>query len=267
MQKTEHLYTGKSKSIFATNDPKIIVLHFLDELTAFDGKKRATCDKKGIYNNRINAHFMERLAKAGLPVHHRVILNERESLAVRLNMLKIEFVVRNIAAGSICKRLGIAKGTAFKQPVCEYFLKDDRLGDPLINTSHIKLLELATPEQVKRGTELSLEVNRHLMPLLADYGIDLIDFKLEFGVRPGPAQDKNDLFLGDEITPDSCRFWGKESSRRFDKDVFRYDLGDLGETYRALMEKLGIKQQPQAGGTGEQKQPNTTARRLRTPIQ
>ena len=238
MKKLAHLLSGKSKSIFATEDPNTVIMHFRDDLTAFDGAKKATCRNKGIYNNLINAHLMEHLAKRGIMAHYIRQLSPRETLVRRLEMLKVEFIVRNIAAGSICKRLGLTKGRRLVKPVCECFLKSDELGDPLINESHIELLNLATPEQVLAGRKLSLAINQHLTILFAEGGIDLVDLKLEFGLATN--QPENQLYLGDEITPDSCRLWEQQSKRPFDKDIFRFDLGDLGEAYRTLMQQLHI---------------------------
>lgn len=242
MKKEGHLLSGKSKSIFTTADPQTVIMHFRDDLSAFDGNKKASCPNKGIYNNLINVHLMEYLTKHGIKTHHIRQLSVRETLVHRLDMLKVEFVVRNIAAGSICKRLGLAKGHQLPTPVYECFLKNDELRDPLINASHIQLLNLATPEQVRVGRELSASINQHLSTLFAEHGIDLVDLKLEFGIAAD--QSDNQLYLGDEITPDSCRLWEQNSKRPFDKDIFRFDLGDLGDAYRTLMQRLGIPFSP-----------------------
>ena len=236
MKKGNHLYSGKAKSLFETDVQNQLVMHFRDELTAFDGKKKAVCDGKGIYNNKINAFLMSYLAKKGIGVHFIKQLDERQSLIHSLKMIKLEFIVRNKAAGSICKRLGLSKGAHFNIPVSEICLKSDSLGDPLINDSHIQLLEIESLSYVHKAQEISISINEHLLSLFNKVDIDLVDFKLEFGL------DSNDnLCLGDEISPDSCRLWEKKSFSPLDKDLFRFDLGDLLTGYRLVAERLGIK--------------------------
>lgn len=235
MKQGEHLYSGKAKSLFNTDSPHQLIMQFRDELTAFDGKKKAQCPGKGIYNNKINAFLMSHLADKGIKVHLIEQLDDRRSLIDRLAMMKLEFIVRNQAAGSICTRLGLTKGKKFSRPVTEICLKSDELGDPLINDSHIELLGEPLG-LVDKAREITLGVNSHLIRLFSEADIELVDFKLEFGLN----QD-NQLCLGDEISPDSCRLWDKSSRDSLDKDLFRFDLGDLLSGYKLVAERLGIQ--------------------------
>ena len=233
--KKEHLYSGKGKSIFGTDDPKQIIMHFRDDLTAFNGEKKETCLGKGIYNNNINAVLMEKLAEKGIKTCFIKLLNPRESLTHKLDMIQLEFVVRNIAAGTIVKRVGLAKGTEINPPIQELFLKNDKLGDPFINVHYVKSLDITTPEVVAEAEKISLQVNEVIKDVFAKIDIDLVDFKLEFGLMNG------ELYLGDEISPDTCRLWDKTSKRPFDKDLFRFDLGDVQEGYERICKLLGVQ--------------------------
>ena len=234
MKQQEHLYSGKAKSLFKTNDPNRLIMQFRDQLTAFDGKKKSDCAGKGIYNNKINAHLMSHLQNKKIRVHFIEKLDDRRSLVHSLSMIKLEFILRNRAAGSICSRLGLPKGQNFSQPVFEICLKSDELGDPLINDSHIELLDYSL-QLVDDARKIALSINSHLIKLFDKAGIELVDLKLEFGL-----DHKKQLCLGDEISPDSCRLWDKNSHTPLDKDLFRFDLGDLLDGYKLVAERLGI---------------------------
>jgi len=234
MKQGEHLYSGKAKSLFMTDDPDQLIMQFRDQLTAFDGKKKSECAGKGIYNNKINAYLMSYLENKNIKVHLIEKLDDRRSLVRKLSMIKLEFILRNRAAGSICSRLGLPKGQRFSQPVFEICLKSDELGDPLINDSHIELLNYSL-QLVDNAREIALSINSHLIELFNNAGIELIDLKLEFGL-----DHKNQLCLGDEVSPDSCRLWDKNSHTPLDKDLFRFDLGDLLDGYKLVAERLGI---------------------------
>lgn len=236
MTKREHLYSGKAKSLFKTDVAGQLIMHFRDDLTAFDGKKKAVCEKKGIYNNHINAFLMTHLNKQNIKTHFIRREDERECLVCSLNMIKLEFIVRNIAAGTICSRLGLSKGTVLDAPVFELYLKNDSLSDPLVNDSHIQLLRIHSLKDIRKAQEIALSINEYLCALFQGVSIDLVDFKLEFGI-----DDDRELRVGDEITPDSCRLWDKESRNPLDKDLFRFNLGDLLTGYETLSHRLGIE--------------------------
>ncbi len=233
--KKEHLYSGKGKSIFATDNPNHIIMHFRDDLTAFNGEKKETCLGKGIYLNNINAFLMDKLAQQGVKTSFIEKINQRESLAHKLDMIQLEFVVRNIAAGTIVKRVGLIKGSPLSPPIQELFLKNDKLGDPFINIHYVNSLKITSAEVVAQAEKISLQVNDIIKDVFTKINIDLVDFKLEFGLLDG------ELYLGDEISPDTCRLWDQKSKRPFDKDLFRFDLGDVKEGYDRICELLGLK--------------------------
>ena len=214
MEQLEQLYIGKAKTVYRTDDPDLFIMHFRDDTSAFDGKKLAKLARKGMVNNRFNAFVMNKLEEAGIKTHVVKVLNDRDCLVKRLDMLPIECVVRNIAAGSICRRLGVQEGVDLVPPTFELFLKNDALGDPMINESHVASFGWATPEQVARARELTYQVNDVLKQLFADAGMLLVDYKLEFGMFGG------DLLLGDEFTPDGCRIWDAKTREKLDKDRF-----------------------------------------------
>lgn len=234
MEKRQELYAGKAKSVFSTDDPDLLVLVFRDDTSAFDGKKRQQLERKGRVNNHFNAFIMTRLAAAGVPSHFERLLGPNESLVRRLEMLPLECVVRNFAAGSLCRRYGIEEGRPLSPPTFEFFLKSDALGDPMVNEYHIRSLGWADATQVERMKELSFHVNGILSPLFAEAGMLLVDYKLEFGLSGG------ELILGDEITPDGCRVWDSETRAKLDKDRFRQDLGDVVESYELVGQRLGV---------------------------
>ena len=237
MQKGKELYKGKAKTVYATDDAHRLVMHYRDDVSAFDGAKLAKLDKKGETNNKINAHVMGKLAAAGIPTHFIGLLNERESLVRAMKMLPVECVVRNVCAGSMAKRYGIAEGTRLPQPIFEFFLKSDALHDPLVNDDHIRVLGWATEAEIAEMKALTHKVNAVLKPLFAAAGIDLVDYKLEFG-HPTDALS-GPLVLGDEFTPDGCRLWDAKTGEKLDKDRFRRDLGSVIEHYLEVATRIG----------------------------
>ena len=234
MQRGSELYSGKAKSVYETDDPDRLILFFRDDTSAFDGEKIDQLDRKGMVNNKFNAFIMQLLEQEGVPTHFDKLLSDTEALVKRLDMLPIECVVRNIATGSICKRLGVEDGLNLEHPTFEFFLKDDPLHDPMINEYHIKSFGWATQDQCKEMTELTFKVNDILSKTFADKGMILVDFKLEFGMYQGK------MFLGDEFTPDGCRIWDAETREKLDKDRFRKNLGGVVEAYELVAERLGI---------------------------
>ncbi|MFO8154758.1 MAG: phosphoribosylaminoimidazolesuccinocarboxamide synthase [Pseudomonadota bacterium] len=234
MDKRTELYSGKAKTVFETDEPGHLVLEFRDDTSAFDGEKTESLARKGEVNNRFNAHLMQHLSAAGVPNHFVALNGPQESVVRRLEMLPVECVVRNVAAGSLCRRLGIEEGRELEPPVFEFFLKDDALHDPMINESHIATFGWATTAEVEEMKALSLRVNEVLRALFTGAGILLVDYKLEFG-RAGGG-----LVLGDEFTPDGCRLWDAETRERLDKDRFRRDLGGVIEAYEDVARRLGV---------------------------
>ncbi len=237
MEKRQELYKGKAKTVYATDDAHRLIMHYRDDVSAFDGAKLAKLDKKGETNNKINAFVMGKLAAAGIPTHFIGLLNERESLVKAMKMLPVECVVRNVCAGSMAKRYGIAEGTRLPQPIFEFFLKSDALHDPLVNDDHIRVLGWATEAEIAEMKTLTHKVNAVLKPLFAAAGIDLVDYKLEFG-HPTDALS-GPLVLGDEFTPDGCRLWDAKTGEKLDKDRFRRDLGSVIEHYREVATRIG----------------------------
>jgi phosphoribosylaminoimidazole-succinocarboxamide synthase len=237
MEKGNELYNGKAKTVYATDDPRYLVMHYRDDVSAFDGAKLAKLDQKGETNNKINAYVMGKLAAASVPTHFVRVLNERESLVRAMKMLPVECVVRNVCAGSMAKRYGIAEGTRLAEPIFEFFLKSDALHDPLVNDDHIRVLGWASADEIAQMKGLTHKVNSVLKPLFAAAGIDLVDYKLEFG-HPTDALD-GPLVLGDEFTPDGCRLWDAKTGEKLDKDRFRRDLGSVIEHYREVARRIG----------------------------
>ena len=235
MEKRAELYAGKAKTVYTTDDPDRLILEFRDDTSAFDGEKVAKLARKGRVNNRFNAFIMERLQAEGIPTHFERLLSERESVVKRLEMLPVESVVRNISAGSLCRRLGVKEGLPLEPPVQEFFLKDDALHDPMINDSHMITFGWATESEIRRMKALSAKVNRVLQQLFSEAGLLLVDYKLEFG-RFG-----EELLLGDEFTPDGCRLWDKETREKLDKDRFRQGLGSVVESYEEVARRIGIE--------------------------
>lgn len=234
MQRGELLYKGKAKSVYTSADPDKLIVHFRDDTSAFDGEKVEQLARKGMVNNKFNAFIMTKLEAAGIATHFEKLLSDDEALVKRLEMIPVECVVRNIAAGSICKRLGVEEGMALKEPTFEFFLKNDRLHDPMINEYHIRAFGWASAAEVARMQELTFQVNRVLSELFLAAGILLVDFKLEFGRYRG------EVVLGDEFSPDGCRLWDKDTRKKLDKDRFRRGLGDVIESYEEVANRLGV---------------------------
>jgi len=234
MEKRKELYAGKAKSVFTTDDPDRLVLLFRNDTSAFDGEKVEKLDRKGMVNNKFNAFIMQKLEAAGIPTHFEKLLSEQESLVKRLDMIPVECVVRNIAAGSICRRLGVKEGLDLNPPTFEFFLKNDALHDPMINEYHINSFGWAAPEHVEKMKTLTFQVNDVLKQLFLDGGMLLVDYKLEFGLYRGQ------VILGDEFTPDGCRLWDQDTREKLDKDRFRQNLGNVVESYELVGAKLGI---------------------------
>lgn len=228
------IYKGKAKSMYETGDPDHLLCVFRNDTSAFNGIKLAQLARKGIVNNYFNAYVMEVLAKSGIPNHFVRLVNEDASLVKRLTMFPVECVVRNYAAGSICKRLGLEEGRLLTPPTFEFFYKSDPLGDPMINDSHIITFGWATSEQIERMKSLTFAVNEVLKALFEKAGMILVDYKLEFGLFQGQ------ILLGDEFTPDGCRIWDAETKKVLDKDRFRKDLGDVVEAYEEVAHRLGV---------------------------
>lgn len=234
VEKQQELYKGKAKTVYATNDADRLILFFRNDTSAFDGKKLAQLDRKGMVNNKFNAFIMQKLQAAGIPTHFEGLLNDQECVVKKLQMLPVECVVRNRAAGSMCRRLGIAEGTELNPPTFEFFLKSDALGDPMINESHIETFGWATREQVDAMKAMSFRVNQILQEIFLAGDMLLVDSKLEFGLFRG------ELTLGDEFSPDGCRLWDKNTREKLDKDRFRQDLGDVVEAYEQVARRIGV---------------------------
>jgi len=234
MEKREQLYAGKAKSVFATDDPSRVIMVYRNDTSAFDGKKLAQLDRKGMVNNRFNAFIMSRLQDAGIPTHFERLLSDTESLVRRLDMVPLECVVRNFAAGSLVRRYGLEEGQVINPPTYELFLKSDKLGDPMCNESHALAFGWATQQQLDEMKALTHRVNAVLKTLFDEAGMLLVDYKLEFGMCDGR------LVLGDEFSPDGCRIWDKATRKKMDKDRFRQDLGDVIEAYEEVGRRLGV---------------------------
>jgi phosphoribosylaminoimidazole-succinocarboxamide synthase len=234
MEKRDLLYTGKAKSVYATDDADRLVILFRNDTSAFDGKKVEQLDRKGMVNNKFNAFIMDKLAAAGIPVHQERLLSDTESLVKRLTMIPVECVVRNFAAGSLVKRLGVEEGKELNPPTFELFLKNDALGDPMVNEYHVRSFGWATDEQLARMKALSFQVNEVLKDVFDAGNMLLVDFKLEFGLFHG------EIVLGDEFSPDGCRLWDKDTRKKLDKDRFRQGLGGVVEAYEEVGHRIGV---------------------------
>lgn len=234
---TELLYEGKAKRIFRTDDEQTVLIEYKDSATAFNGQKKADITGKGRLNNEITSLLFLKLQEQGIPSHFIKRISETEQLVKRVTIIPLEVVVRNIAAGSLSKRLGIEEGKELTKPLVEFYLKNDDLGDPLLTTDHIYELNIATEEELTILKEKALKINTVLSSFFNDLGINLIDFKLEFG-----KDAEGNILLADEISPDTCRLWDKKTNEKLDKDVFRRDLGSLTEAYETILARLGGKQ-------------------------
>lgn len=233
MEKTNQLYEGKAKKVFATTDPELCIVDYKDDATAFNGEKKGTIMGKGVINNRVTNHLMRLLEKNGIPTHYVEELSDRETLVKKVSIVPLEVIVRNIAAGSLAKRLGLEEGVKMKKTVLEYCYKDDALGDPMVNEYHILAMEYCTKEELQLIASYSLKINEILTDYLKDLGIELIDFKLEFG-----KTSDGTIVLADEISPDTCRFWDSKTHEKLDKDRFRRDLGGVEDAYKEVMKRL-----------------------------
>lgn len=232
MEKRELIYEGKAKRVYTTDNPDLVIQYFKDDATAFNAKKRGTIVSKGILNNEMSETFFRLLAAAGVPTHFVKRLNEREMLVKRLDIIPVETVVRNIIAGSLAKRLGLEEGKILPAPIVEYYYKSDPLDDPMINQFHVTVLGFASEAELRTLTDLALKANAVLRPFLEERGILLVDMKLEFGRHHGQ------ILLGDEICPDTCRFWDAETRKKLDKDRFRQDLGGVEEAYHEMHRRV-----------------------------
>lgn len=233
MQKLEQLYEGKAKQVFKTDQPGLYWVQYKDDATAFDGLKKGTINNKGTLNNLISIHFFKMLEQHGITNHFVEAINDREMIVRAVKIILVEVVVRNIAAGSLAKRLGMEEGTPLRHTIVEYYYKSDELHDPMINDDHISVMELATPEQMSYSRDIALKVNDIMRTYLAERGLDLIDFKLEFGI-----DNDGKVILADEISPDTCRFWDSQTKEKLDKDRFRRDLGNVEEAYQEVYRRL-----------------------------
>jgi phosphoribosylaminoimidazole-succinocarboxamide synthase len=230
--KKEMVYEGKAKKVFKTEDDSKYIIQYKDDATAFNGVKKGTIEGKGIINNKMSALLFKILEEKGIPTHFIELLNDREMLVKEVTILPLEVIVRNIAAGSLAKRLGLEEGAVMKKSVLEFCYKNDELGDPMINEYHIEALDLATKEQIKEIKKYSFKINDILGKYFKTRGIKLIDFKLEFGLHKGK------VILADEISPDTCRLWDIETDKKLDKDRFRRDLGEVEETYKEVFKRI-----------------------------
>ena len=233
MKKLEQLYEGKAKKVFKTDDPELYIVDYKDDATAFNGEKKGTIMGKGVINNRVTNHLMKMLEAKGIPTHFVKEISERETVVKKVSIVPLEVIVRNIAAGSLSKRLGLPEGTKLAKTVLEYSYKDDALGDPFINEYHVMAMNLATTEELRTIDRYALKVNEILTDYLKDAGIELIDFKLEFG-----RLSDGTIVLADEISPDTCRFWDSKTGEKLDKDRFRRDLGNVEGAYQEVMRRL-----------------------------
>lgn len=233
MEKTVQLYEGKAKKVFATNDENLCIVSYKDDATAFNGLKKGTIMGKGAINNRVTNHLMKLLEKNGIPTHFVEELSDRETVVKKVSIVPLEVIVRNIAAGSLAKRLGLSEGTKMSRTVLEFCYKDDSLGDPMVNDYHILAMGFATEEELKLISDYSLKINKILSDYLKDVNIELIDFKLEFG-KTGDGT----IVLADEISPDTCRFWDSTTGEKLDKDRFRRDLGGVEDAYNEILKRL-----------------------------
>ncbi len=232
VEQREKLYEGKAKIVYATSRRDLIIQYFKDDATAFNALKRGTIVGKGVVNNRMSATLFQALERAGVPTHYVGTLSEREMLCRRLDIVKIETIVRNVVAGSLAKRTGLGEGTPVEPPIVELYYKSDALGDPMINDEHVRMLRLATPKELAWIKRMALRVNGVLQPLLRRRRLLLVDFKLEFGRAGGR------MYLGDEISPDTCRLWDARTRAKLDKDRFRQDLGGVEDAYQEVYRRV-----------------------------
>lgn len=234
MKKITELYRGKAKTVFSTENPDYLILEFRNDTSAFDGQRIEQLDRKGKINNKFNYFIMTKLAQAGIPTQIEALLSDNEVLVKKLKMIPVECVIRNRAAGSLVRRLGVEEGLVLNPPTFELFLKNDALHDPMVNEYHCQSFGWATEPQLNRMKVLSFEINKILIELFAKAGLILVDFKLEFGLFNG------DIILGDEFSPDGCRLWEQDSLKKMDKDRFRQGLGGVIEAYEEVAQRIGV---------------------------
>ncbi|HIU43028.1 MAG TPA: phosphoribosylaminoimidazolesuccinocarboxamide synthase [Candidatus Ventrousia excrementavium] len=233
MQKLDMIYEGKAKKVFKTDDPALVIVDYKDDATAFNGEKKGTIVGKGVINNKLTNFLMQKLEKAGVPTHFVRELSDRETLVKSVHIVPLEVIIRNVSAGSFAKRYGVEEGIVFDSPTIEFSYKNDALGDPLINSYHAIALKLATPEEIETIKKYAFQVNDVLKAFFLECGINLIDFKLEFGKLPDGT-----IVLADEISPDTCRFWDSKTGEKLDKDRFRRDLGNVEDAYQEVMRRV-----------------------------
>ncbi len=235
MEKLEQLYEGKAKKVFATSDPELCIVSYKDDATAFNGLKKGTIVGKGVINNKMSNFLMQMLEKEGVPTHFVEQLSDRDTVVKKVSIVPLEVIIRNISAGSFAKHYGVEEGIVFDEPTIEFSYKNDDLGDPLLNAYHAIALKLATREEIEQIKSMSFKVNEVLKAYMLTLGVRLVDFKLEFGKT---ADEK--IVLADEISPDTCRLWDKDTNEKLDKDRFRRDMGGVEDAYNEMMKRLGI---------------------------
>ncbi len=235
MEKLEQLYEGKAKKVFATSDPELCIVSYKDDATAFNGLKKGTIVGKGVINNKMSNFLMQMLEKEGVPTHFVEQLSDRDTVVKKVSIVPLEVIIRNISAGSFAKHYGVEEGIVFDEPTIEFSYKNDDLGDPLLNAYHAIALKLATREEIEQIKSMAFKVNEVLKAYMLTLGVRLVDFKLEFGKT---ADGK--IVLADEISPDTCRLWDKDTNEKLDKDRFRRDMGGVEDAYNEMMKRLGI---------------------------
>ena len=234
MEKLDLLYEGKAKKVYKTEDPDVLIVDYKDDATAFNGEKKGTITGKGVVNNRMTNLMFKMLEKQGIPTHLIEEISDRETIVKKVEIVPLEVIVRNVAAGSFSKKLGIEEGFKLLAPTLEFSYKDDDLGDPMINDYFAIAIGAATREEIDKITEYAFKINDIMKRFFAEIGIDLIDFKIEFG------RYKGDIILADEISPDTCRFWDSKTHEKLDKDRFRRDMGTVEEAYEEVFKRLGL---------------------------
>ncbi len=234
MKKTALLYEGKAKKVYDTDTPGVVIVDYKDDATAFNGQKKGTITGKGVVNNRMSNFMFQKLEKQGVPTHFIRELSDRETAVKKVEIVPVEVIVRNIAAGSLAKRLGLEEGTVLKAPVLEFCYKNDDLGDPMINISHAVAIGIATKDELDQIAQMAYKVNEIMVEYFKSVKVILVDFKIEFGRCDGK------IILADEISPDTCRFWDADTMEKLDKDRFRRDMGGVEEAYAEMMKRLGL---------------------------
>ena len=232
MEKKEQLYEGKAKKVFATDDPDLVIVSYKDDATAFNGLKKGTIEGKGVINNKMTNYMFGLLEKEGIPTHLVKELSDRETLVKKVEIVQLEVIIRNVAAGSFSKRMGVEEGKALLTPILEYSYKNDDLGDPFINDYYALALGIATKEELDTIVKYAFKVNEFMLKYFKEIGIDLIDFKIEFG------RFKGQILLADEISPDTCRFWDSKTHEKLDKDRFRRDMGGVEDAYKEIRRRI-----------------------------